>query len=293
MNCYLCHSSSTFLQSGKVRGSAELKIYACNECKLVFLSSRNHVTKEFYENSKMTISSGIHGESPLDIDELIKYTKKDDLRRFHYLKNKVKEKKLLDFGCGAGGFLKYIKNISTISHGIELENRLYPIFDKEKLCVYKRLLDIPKDLQNIGYDYITLFHVLEHIADPIKLLNKLKDFLAPGGEIIIEVPNSDDALISLYKNKAYQEFIYWNAHVFYFNSHSFKFLASKLNLEVNYELQIQRYPFENHLYWLIYGKSGGHENWEIFGSKALNSAYESCLAQQKRCDTILVSISNQ
>ena len=51
----------------------------------------------------------------------------------------IKKGKLLDFGCGAGGFLKFIKNISAIAHGIELENRLYPIFDKYKLCVYKSL----------------------------------------------------------------------------------------------------------------------------------------------------------
>src|ERR1035437_10108809 len=41
------------------------------------------------------------------------------------------------------------------------------------------------------YDTIILGHVLEHVLDPIAILNILKKWLKPKGIIIITVPNAD------------------------------------------------------------------------------------------------------
>ena len=43
----------------------------------------------------------------------------DDVRRFNQFKNFLKNKEILDFGCGWGGFLNKIKNAKSIN-GVEL-----------------------------------------------------------------------------------------------------------------------------------------------------------------------------
>ena len=43
-----------------------------------------------------------------------------------------------------------------------------------------------------GFDLIRLNHVLEHLNDPVKYLAMIKDWLAPGGVIYVEVPNIEE-----------------------------------------------------------------------------------------------------
>jgi len=40
------------------------------------------------------------------------------------------------------------------------------------------------------FDFIVLGHVLEHVADPIVLLQIIKKWLAPGGKVLCAVPNA-------------------------------------------------------------------------------------------------------
>jgi 2-polyprenyl-3-methyl-5-hydroxy-6-metoxy-1,4-benzoquinol methylase len=41
------------------------------------------------------------------------------------------------------------------------------------------------------YDTIIMSHVLEHVQDPVQVLERAKSWLAPGGRIIAVVPNAD------------------------------------------------------------------------------------------------------
>lgn len=40
------------------------------------------------------------------------------------------------------------------------------------------------------FDFIVLGHVLEHVADPVLLLQLIKKWLAPGGKVLCAVPNA-------------------------------------------------------------------------------------------------------
>ena len=59
---------------------------------------------------------------------------------------------------------------------------------------------------------------MEHLPDPIKILSKLSNLLAHDGEMFIEVPNSEDVLLTLYKNDDFQNFTYWSQNLYLFNS---------------------------------------------------------------------------
>ncbi len=283
--CYLCSGTEFNKRLGNVRDNPELEIYECSSCGLVFLSSFDHVRDGFYENSKM------HGGELPDVEAWLKETVSDDERRFQYIKSVLPNCKLLDFGCGAGGFLLRAREVAVAVFGIELESQLKNHFQNNNLIVFKSLSDIPENIRKEGYDIITMFHVLEHLPDPKTVLSKLSRMLAKNGQIIIEVPNANDALLTLYNSKPFSNFTYWSCHLFLYTMKTLQMLLEQVNLKVNYVKQIQRYPLANHLYWLTNGKPGGHQKWNFLDSPELHSVYEKQLAVIGKCDTIIASIS--
>jgi len=283
--CYLCGGMESFKRSGSVRDNPELKILECSSCGLVFLSSFDHIRDGFYENSEM------HGKVLPNIQTWLRETAWDDERRFQYLKSVLPNRRLLDFGCGAGGFLLKARELAATVHGLELETRLNNHYQGSGLTVFQNLSDIPNNIRGGGYDIITMFHVLEHILDPRAILGELSEMLADAGQIIMEVPNADDALLTLYNNGPFSHFTYWSCHLFLFTAKTLRMLFSQVNLKVNYIKQIQRYPLSNHLYWLANGKPGGHQKWHFLDSPELHASYEKQLAAIGKCDTILASIS--
>ena len=138
-----------------------------------------------------------------------------------------------------------------------------------------------------GYDLITAFHVIEHLPDPLQVLKSLAEKLSSNGQIIIEVPSSEDALLTLYDSDAFQRFTYWSQHLFLFNSNNLGLLAKKAGLAVKAIQHIQRYPLSNHLHWLSKGKPGGHKAWSFIDSPELNNAYANALAAVGKTDTLV------
>lgn len=283
--CYLCGNAKFNKRPGSVRDRPELEILECASCGLVFLSSFDHIRDGFYESSEM------HGEEMPDVQTWLKETAWDDERRFHYLKSVLPNRRLLDFGCGAGGFLLKALELAAIVHGVEPETRLSSHYESRGLTVYQNLSDIPNDIQG-GYDIITMFHVLEHIPDPKAILSELSEMLVDDGQIIVEVPSADDALLTLYQCEPFSLFTYWSCHLFLYTAKTLQMLFDQMNLKVNYIKQIQRYPLFNHLCWLANGKSGGHQKWHFLDSPELHTAYEKQLAAIGKCDTIMASISS-
>lgn len=95
---------------------------------------------------------------------------------------------VLDIGCGRGGLLEYLrdeKNCQVI--GLDISH------DAIKICKEKSIKVIKCDLEEEKipgtYDVIILSAVIEHLIDPLSVLNKVKDNLNENGCIIVGVPN--------------------------------------------------------------------------------------------------------
>ena len=118
MYCYLCSSEYFTLRSGSVRDNSDLNILECQNCGLVQLSSQGHLKAGHYENS------GMHGSDPEPMEVLERNAAEDDQRRFEMLRSLLINQRVLDFGCGNGGFLKRAKLLAAEVTGIELEDRV-------------------------------------------------------------------------------------------------------------------------------------------------------------------------
>ncbi|EMO24446.1 class I SAM-dependent methyltransferase [Leptospira santarosai] len=283
MECYLCKSVSRNKREGRVRDNPELDIWECNGCGLVYLSSLNHITEHHYENS------GMHGSEVVSVLSWLRESDADDERRYNFLRSKLMDKRLLDFGCGAGGFLLKALKETSISEGIELELRLQEHYKEEGLKVWTNLEKVINT--NRKFDIITAFHVIEHLTDPRKTISQLASMLSDDGELIIEVPNSNDALLVLYESDAFSKFTYWSQHLFLFNNDTLAKLIKQSGLKLNWIKQVQRYSLSNHLYWLSKKKPGGHIHWSFLENKEIHRMYESQLASLGLCDTVIASVS--
>lgn len=274
-HCYLCNCSDFIPRKGKVRDNDTLNILECSNCGLVFLSSSQHIHDSHYEDS------GMHGDDLPSIESWLRETEQDDQRRFNMLKTALVNRKVLDFGSGAGGYIRKAQSLATEVVGVEPERRVHKYWgDAINLC---------NSLDEAGgeYDLITAFHVVEHLLDPRDTLKELTKRLKVGGRLVIEVPNSEDVLLTLYGNDAFQRFTYWSQHLFLFNAETIRSLAAQTNLRVVSIQQFQRYPLSNHLYWLSRNHPGGHQCWSFLDSPALNEAYTASLAAVGKCDTLI------
>lgn len=276
--CYLCGSEKHKQRDGKVRDREELKIYECLECGLVFLSSFNHIDEEFYTESQMHLVDVIPSQK-------INKTAKDTDRRIEFLKPLIEGKKILDFGCGYGGFLLKAQEIAKETWGIELDKKA------QKFCSDNNII-MTEINQEEKFDLITMFHVIEHLKDPVQILEQLKKRLHKNGKIVIETPNANDALLELYKNNGFQNFTYWGCHLFLYNLQTLCRLGEKAGFKVSVEKQIQRYPLSNHLYWLAANKPGGDSVFVQFNTPEINQHYTKILEELGMCDTILIILED-
>lgn len=96
---------------------------------------------------------------------------------------------LLDIGCGNGRFLKRMADQGWSVVGTDFDNDAVAYVKKTyQFEAYAGdLLDLP--LSPERFDMITLQHVIEHVPDPVKLLNHCKTLLKPQGKIILVTPN--------------------------------------------------------------------------------------------------------
>ncbi len=99
--------------------------------------------------------------------------------------------KILDVGCGNGGFLLQMKSRGYEVEGTEwTEQSAQRIPQKSKIPVHTGdLLDL--DLPEKEYDAITAWHVFEHLRKPNETLEKIRLLLKPGGYFILSLPNHE------------------------------------------------------------------------------------------------------
>jgi len=97
--------------------------------------------------------------------------------------------KLLEIGCGNGGFIKTItedKNIEVTGSEIYVKGLSYA--KKSLPDVNFIQFDVSQGVLGETYDMILAFDVLEHIEKDIDAMSNIKNMLSVGGKLIVSVP---------------------------------------------------------------------------------------------------------
>ena len=95
----------------------------------------------------------------------------------------------LDIGCGTGKLGTQLKELGIVTDGVTFSETEREIAKKNLRNVW--LFNLEEGLPKIGekYELVVLSHVMEHIADPTKLMMKLDSVLSEKGYIICAIPN--------------------------------------------------------------------------------------------------------
>lgn len=194
-------------------------------------------------------------------------------------------KTILDFGSGKGQMLEILsKNFSVT--GLEPEKLARDQCTKSGFQVYS---DFPEIINSrVDFDVVVLFHVIEHLYNPKETLTDIYNLLPVGGIIIIETPNADDALLTLYKNLSFANFTYWSHHPILYTSYSLEEIVKSVGFKVIENTGVQRYSLENHLHWLAENKPGGHEILKGLFSDETKEGYNADLIRLKQNDTLFL-----
>jgi 2-polyprenyl-3-methyl-5-hydroxy-6-metoxy-1,4-benzoquinol methylase len=207
----------------------------------------------------------------------------DDIRWASQFDKLLKNKNILDFGCGWGAFLSNIKNYKSLN-GVELRQECIDHI-KNKLKKIKISNDI--NYFKKKFDIITMFHVLEHIPYQVDTLKILRSKLKNKGKIIIEIPHAEDFLILQDELKEFKKFTFWSEHLILHTYKSLKSILLKSGFKKINIQYYQRYNFSNHLGWFLKRKPGGHKFYKKIVSDSLNSSYCENLKKLGQTDVLI------
>ena len=98
----------------------------------------------------------------------------------------VGRRRLLDVGCGAGAFLRFVSD-----RGWEVEGTDMVVTDWARTSgarVWEG--ELPAiEFGAARYDVVRFNHVLEHTRDPLRELRRARELVTPGGILLVGVPN--------------------------------------------------------------------------------------------------------
>ena len=280
MNCPNCESEDVILFLNKVWSMSEGKVYKCNQCDLTFINPIMSIQEEheFYKNytSHVKERGAIIRNS---VEEFHEKSKNNAKERFNRLKQYFLNKKVLEVGSSTGAFLSLIDTCDTYACELSHDNLNYSKqFITGKAYTSLDNVDVDK------FDVICMFHVFEHIRDPIDFLKKCRALLNKNGLILIEVPCSDDPLLTLFNCNEFKDFVFQPMHPMIYNEKSLDYVFNKAKFNKVKSIYYQRYGLDNHLSWLNNRQPGGDIRFEeLFG---LNVGYKDKLEIIKKTDTI-------
>jgi SAM-dependent methyltransferase len=98
--------------------------------------------------------------------------------------------RILDIGCGDGGFLERLRQQGWEVFGTEFSESAYGLATKRGVKIHRG--EVASAGFPDGYfDVVTLWHVLEHLPDPRTDLAEVRRVLRDDGLLVLEVPNID------------------------------------------------------------------------------------------------------
>ncbi|MFH0969415.1 MAG: class I SAM-dependent methyltransferase [Patescibacteria group bacterium] len=235
-----------------------VKLYKCHFCGLIFAVNSKNCNlsyKNYYQKET-------GGRFNFGIEYLVKFFR--FLRALKIFFIAPNAKSVLDIGSGRGWMLYFLKKYFKyqVAAGTQISENAYK-FSKEKLKLEIYNQDLLELDFGRNFEVITLWHVLEHIADPEAYIEKISEMLENNGILLIEVPNFNSWSRILSKS-------YWLAldpthHLTFFTQDSLKLLLEKYNLKIKqsstFSLEYSAFTSVQSLVNLITGTNGYFFDW--------------------------------
>ncbi len=281
MKCYNCNIGDYLIKlvDGKDMRfecfGKKKAVYKCTKCGLVQLLPQwtdKQLDKLYEGYNKKSDFAGAKPKKTIT-KYLEKYIKKNDV--------------ILEIGAGSGDNVLWLGNTYEYKYkiingivGIDKDSASAPFVIKTDFNQY--VADHPA----AKFDFIYGIQVLEHISDPVDFISKVINQLNDGGRFLFEIPNIEEPLLTIYKNKAFEKFYWYPYHLFFYDPNAILAILHKASSGQPFFItRYQRYGLINHLRWALFNKPGNcNPNIPV-----LDSIYKAALKYiVKKTDTMII-----
>lgn len=264
--------------SDSTRDMNNLKVYRDRKSGVIYIDE-HFGGEEIYTDAEYRRSEGPSKTETRSYEATL-----DAERRIRDYRAYVAGRRALDFGCGDGAFLKALAHTTTYCCGVELQQDYLDALNEVGIPCVTSLDDVPDE----SLDTVVCFHVLEHLPQPLPVLEDMKRVLKPGGTAVFEVPHANDFLLTHLQSEAFKAFTLWSQHLVLHTRESLLRLLQFSGLGQIVIEGVQRYPLSNHLTWLSSNRPGGHKlPMAAIDTPALTEAYEAALNRIDATDTLV------
>ena len=212
----------------------------CSECGVVFIDPMptDRLTEIYPPNYYSFDSTVVHSPTFRIKDRL-------DQRFFAKLLRSIPGSELaaLDVGGGVGWTLDTLRRADarvTSTTVVDLDPEAGKEATNRGHAYYgTRFEDFQPDRR---FDFIVLFNIIEHVADPRAVLEQVGELLAPGGLAVIKTPNMDSLDARIFRTRNWGGF-HCPRHWVLFDAPTFRALVDQCGLRVRDARYTQGAPF--------------------------------------------------
>lgn len=204
----------------------KFNLVTCGDCSFVMTNPRpaNHNLAKYYESDAYISHSATRKGI---INKLYHRVQKFNLSlKYKAISKFVPRGTWMDYGAGNGAFLSFLKEKSISVVGFEPDEEARAVGAKKGVTIFDSESYFESDKE---YAAITMWHVLEHVADLNEILEAHFKHLQTDGILTVAVPNHLSYDARYYKN-------FWAAydvprHLWHFSEKNIKTLISKKGFE--------------------------------------------------------------
>lgn len=231
--CPLCNHNGCLLKI-ESQGNLLYQVLRCTSCRSIYCPnhyaqvSPDYICRTATDiNIEVIHCQGAHKREAYE--QLMKYLNS----------NRFAINSVLDFGCGTGGFLKFVQSHGlTELYGIDASAAQIEYARTSALSNVRQFTSI-REYSQAGIelpdlDLITLWDVIEHIRFPHQVLADIKEFCSPRTLVFFSTPNSEAEYIK-YKARTTLSFPHsfspWE-HVLYYSPKGMRSFLENNGFEV-------------------------------------------------------------
>jgi 2-polyprenyl-3-methyl-5-hydroxy-6-metoxy-1,4-benzoquinol methylase len=195
-HCPVCKSTSSRLlydlRQSSVHPNGLLGVVKqCRECKLLFKTFSQSVS-DVYDESYAENFVNFEDYSGESATKLFSNILKPSYQRLSQVSTPPS---LLDIGSGIGVTLDTAARMGFATTGVELCKPLAKIAGQKGHKIFQ--CDVADIQVNAQFDAVSMMDIIEHLVDPVSVLQSLKAQLRPGGELIVYTPDHSSLIVSV------------------------------------------------------------------------------------------------
>lgn len=248
--CILCKRDDTKVIRLGTREDEAKPIYRCQACRLQFIDTDITDLRSYYQEEYRLRYDVVAGERITPEDRFRQYRLSMEEPANRFKEHIPNGGTVLEIGCSSGYFLDALQGHHEV-YGNEWnpEDAAY-VRDVGGLPCEEA--DITEVYPGKTFNAIAALQVLEHQPDPMAWLRQVKERLVGGGYLFLEVPNANDALLTVYGVEAYKAAYYREPHITYWEMETLAYTLGALGFEARVSCR-QRYGLLNHANWWMGG----------------------------------------